>query len=173
MQVRPLEDKDLRWADYVFYQRCVSRNKLPERCDWMKKMDYPFAFTTEASINLADDLSSRGTRALTPSLWVLKHRTKPASPSASNFQNKDRNLMECVKTIQKSGLQVPGGFILGFNNDPPSIFDRLTRFIQESGIVTAMVGLLERSTRNTVVRTPRPREGRLLNESREITWTCQ
>jgi radical SAM superfamily enzyme YgiQ (UPF0313 family) len=53
-------------------------------------------------------------------------------------QNKNRDLMTCVKKIQQAGLQVQAGFIVGFDNDPPSIFERLTHFIQESGIVTAI-----------------------------------
>ena len=57
-------------------------------------------------------------------------------------QNRNRNLISSVKKIQDSGLEVQGGFIVGFDNDPPAIFEKLTNFIQESGIVTAMVGLL-------------------------------
>jgi radical SAM superfamily enzyme YgiQ (UPF0313 family) len=57
-------------------------------------------------------------------------------------QNTNNNLIESVKKIQSFGLQVQGGFILGFDSDKPSIFDDMIAFIQESGIVTAMVGLL-------------------------------
>ena len=70
------------------------------------------------------------------------------SPNAESLEeckkipNKNRDLIASVKTLQKAGLQVQGGFIVGFDHDPPSIFDTLIRFIKESGIVVAMVGLL-------------------------------
>lgn len=58
-------------------------------------------------------------------------------------QNLKRNLLESVKRIQRAGLQVQGGFIVGFDTDESSIFQRQIDFIQKSGIVTAMVGLLQ------------------------------
>jgi radical SAM superfamily enzyme YgiQ (UPF0313 family) len=60
----------------------------------------------------------------------------------NKVQNKGRDLVACVKKIQRSGMQVQAGFILGFDSDKTSVFDGLIRFIQESGVVTAMVGLL-------------------------------
>ena len=61
-------------------------------------------------------------------------------------QNLHRDLVADVKRIQRAGLQVQGGFIVGFDSDTPGIFRRQLRFIQESGIVTAMVGLLNTTT---------------------------
>jgi radical SAM superfamily enzyme YgiQ (UPF0313 family) len=58
-------------------------------------------------------------------------------------QNRRRDLVEDIKRIQRSGMQVQGGFIIGFDSDTPSIFQRQIEFIQKSGIVTAMVGLLQ------------------------------
>ena len=55
----------------------------------------------------------------------------------------NRDLVEDVKRIQRAGLEVQGGFIVGFDNDTPSTFQRLIDFIQKSGIVTAMVGMLQ------------------------------
>jgi radical SAM superfamily enzyme YgiQ (UPF0313 family) len=59
------------------------------------------------------------------------------------IQNKNRDLINDVKILQRAGLQVQGGFIVGFDSDSPSIFQQLIDFIQKSGIVTAMVGLLQ------------------------------
>jgi radical SAM superfamily enzyme YgiQ (UPF0313 family) len=58
-------------------------------------------------------------------------------------QNKNRDLIHDVKTLQRAGLEVQGGFIVGFDSDTSSTFQQLIDFIQKSGIVTAMVGLLQ------------------------------
>jgi radical SAM superfamily enzyme YgiQ (UPF0313 family) len=78
-------------------------------------------------------------------------------------QNRNRDLISSVKKIQGSGLEVQGGFIVGFDNDPPAIFDKLTNFIQESGIVTAMVGLLN-APQGTKLQKRLLSEGRLLKD---------
>ena len=77
--------------------------------------------------------------------------------------NKNRDLIACVKKIQDIGLEVQGGFIVGFDNDPLSIFERQISFIQKSGIVTAMVGLLN-APRGTKLYHRLKKENRLLND---------
>jgi radical SAM superfamily enzyme YgiQ (UPF0313 family) len=79
------------------------------------------------------------------------------------FQNKNRDLIESVKKIQRSGLEVQGGFIVGFDNDQPSIFKRMVTFIQESGIISAMVGLLN-APKGTKLYQRLENEGRLKDE---------
>ena len=81
----------------------------------------------------------------------------------NKIQNRNRDLIQSVKKIQLAGLEVQGGFIVGFDNDPPIIFDKLTKFIQESGIVTAMVGLLN-APQGTKLQKRLLNEGRLLND---------
>ena len=81
----------------------------------------------------------------------------------SKNQNKGRDLVESVKRLQRAGLQVQGGFIVGFDNDPPSIFQQQIDFIQKSGIVTAMVGLLQ-APPGTRLYERMQKEGRLVNE---------
>jgi radical SAM superfamily enzyme YgiQ (UPF0313 family) len=76
-------------------------------------------------------------------------------------QNKNRDLLECVKLMQRAGLQVQGGFIVGFDSDTPSIFQRQIEFIQRSGIVTAMVGLLNAPSGTRLYERMRE-EGRLI-----------
>jgi len=83
---------------------------------------------------------------------------------SGKVQNKNRDLLASVKRIQQAGLQVHGGFIVGFDSDPATIFDLQIRFIQESGIVTAMVGVLS-ALRGTKLYQRLEREGRLLKDS--------
>src|SRR5512133_861557 len=71
--------------------------------------------------------------------------------------------MESVKRLQHAGLQVQGGFIVGFDNDSPSIFEQQIDFIQKSGIVTAMVGLLQAPI-GTRLYDRMQKEDRLVNE---------
>ena len=81
----------------------------------------------------------------------------------SKVQNRNRDLVEDVKRIQRAGLQVQGGFIVGFDHDRPSIFQRQIDFIQKSGIVTAMVGLLQ-APPGTRLYERMKKEGRLRGE---------
>jgi len=80
---------------------------------------------------------------------------------SGKVQNMNRDLLDCVKRIQNSGLQVQAGFIVGFDSDSPAIFERQIRFIQESGIATAMVGMLT-ALSGTKLYQRLVREGRLL-----------
>jgi radical SAM superfamily enzyme YgiQ (UPF0313 family) len=79
----------------------------------------------------------------------------------SKVQNRNRDLIASVKKIQQAGLEVQAGFIVGFDKDPASIFERLIAFIQESGIATAMVGLLN-APHGTKLYHRLNQEGRLL-----------
>jgi radical SAM superfamily enzyme YgiQ (UPF0313 family) len=103
-------------------------------------------FTTEASINLADDpeLMRLMVEAGFDTVFIGIETPDEASlAECSKVQNKNRDLLADVRRIQRTGLQVQGGFIVGFDHDAPSIFQRQIDFIQRSGIVTAMVGLLQ------------------------------
>jgi len=82
----------------------------------------------------------------------------------NKLQNKNRDLVACVKKIQKFGLIVNGGFIMGFDNDTPAIFEKIIEFIQKSGIVSAMVGLLN-APRGTKLYQRLVKENRLLKEA--------
>jgi radical SAM superfamily enzyme YgiQ (UPF0313 family) len=118
---------------------------LPALIEWRKgKKGLPF--NTEVSINLADDpeLMRLMVAAGFNSVFVgIETPHEESLTECKKSQNRRRDLLECVKRIQRAGLQVQGGFIVGFDSDPLSIFQRQVEFIQNSGIVTAMVGLLQ------------------------------
>jgi radical SAM superfamily enzyme YgiQ (UPF0313 family) len=79
-------------------------------------------------------------------------------------QNRGRDLVADVKRLQRAGLEVQGGFIVGFDSDSPSVFQRQVEFIQQSGIVTAMVGLLQ-AIPGTKLHERMSRQGRLLGNT--------
>ena len=118
---------------------------LPALIEWQKgRRRIPFY--TEASINLADDaeLMRLMVEAGFDQVFVGIETPEEASLAECNKrQNRNRDLVADVKRIQRAGLQVQGGFIVGFDSDTPAIFQRQVDFIQKSGIVTAMVGLLQ------------------------------
>jgi radical SAM superfamily enzyme YgiQ (UPF0313 family) len=118
---------------------------LPAIIEWREEKKRPFRFYTEASINLADDeeLMRLMTAAGFDMVFVgIESPSEESLVECNKLPNKDRDLLASVKKIQNYGLQVQGGFIVGFDSDPTSIFKSQIDFIQKSGIVTAMVGVL-------------------------------
>jgi radical SAM superfamily enzyme YgiQ (UPF0313 family) len=137
---------------------------LPAMIDWMEKRNNPFSFVTQASINLSDDdaLMKLMVQAGFDLVFVgIETPHEESLAECDKFQNKNRDLVACVKKIQRFGLEVQAGFIVGFDSDPPSIFEKQIAFIQKSGIVTAMVGLLN-APRGTKLYQRLVNEGRLL-----------
>jgi radical SAM superfamily enzyme YgiQ (UPF0313 family) len=158
------------WRDEVFFvddnfignKKLLKTELLPAVIEWMKAKHYPFKFNTQASINLADDeeLMDLMVQAGFDCVFVGIETPNEESLSECNkIQNKGRDLVACVKKIQRFGMQVQAGFILGFDSDKESVFDNLIHFIQKSGVVTAMVGLLN-APRGTKLYS------RLMNENR-------
>lgn len=124
----------------------LKKEVLPAVIRWMEEHRSPFWFITEASINLADDdeLLQLMQRANFASVFIgIESPDEESLEECNKFHNINRDLIASVKKIQNYGLQVSGGFIVGFDSDTLSIFDRQIDFIQKSGIVTAMVGLLK------------------------------
>ena len=162
------------WRDGVFFvddnfignKRKLKKKILPAIIEWMEREKYPFSFNTEASIDLSDDeeLMQLMVKAGFDSVFVgIETPNEESLAECNKLVNKNRDLVSCVRKIQKFGLQVQGGFIVGFDNDPPSIFKRLIAFIQESGIITAMVGLLN-APRGTKLYQRLVKEDRLLDD---------
>ncbi|MBN1188437.1 MAG: DUF4070 domain-containing protein [Dehalococcoidales bacterium] len=118
---------------------------LPAIIEWQKKKKFPFTLFTEVSINLVDDeeLMNLMTQASFTRVFIGIETPNEASLNeCSKYQNTSRDLVAAVKKIHNQGMEVMAGFIIGFDNDPATIFKTQINFIQKSGIVTAMVGLL-------------------------------
>jgi radical SAM superfamily enzyme YgiQ (UPF0313 family) len=164
---------DLGWRKSIFFvddnfignKKQIKSEILPALIEWRKgKTGLPFS--TEVSINLVDDpeLMNLMTQAGFDTVFVgIETPNEGSLTECSKNQNKGRDLVESVKQLQRAGLQVQGGFIVGFDNDPPSIFQQQIDFIQKSGIVTAMVGLLQAPPGTRLFERMR-KEGRLVNE---------
>lgn len=143
----------LGWRSGVFFvddnfignKRKLKSEILPALIEW-RQGKVGMGFQTEASVNLADDpeLMDLMVKAGFDTVFVgIETPDEKGLSECNKFQNRDRDLVETVKTLQRAGLEVQAGFIVGFDSDTPSIFHRQIEFIQQSGIVTAMVGLLQ------------------------------
>jgi len=143
----------LGWRSEVFFvddnfignKSFLKTDLLPALIAWRKNKAGNI-FCTESSINLADDeplMDLMVDAGFTTVFIGIETPDERCLVECSKVQNGNRDLVEDIKRIQRAGLQVQGGFIVGFDNDQPSIFQRQIDFIQKSGIVTAMVGLLQ------------------------------
>jgi len=131
--------------NFIGNKRALKMELLPALIE-RQKHNGGTPFFTEASINLADDeeLMRLMVEAGFNKVFVGIETPEEASLAECNKrQNQKRNLVADVKHIQRAGMEVQGGFIVGFDSDAPTVFARQIEFIQKSGIVTAMVGLLQ------------------------------
>ena len=139
---------------------------MPELAEWSARNKYPFAFTTEASVNLADDdelLEQMRTAGFRQVFIGIETPVVESLKEAQKGQNTRRDLIDSVRKVQSYGMEVLGGFIVGFDNDPDDIFERQINFIRESAIPVAMVGLLA-AIPDTQLWRRLEREGRLTRE---------
>jgi radical SAM superfamily enzyme YgiQ (UPF0313 family) len=153
--------------NFIGSKKRLKMDILPSLIDWMKKKKHPFNFFTEASINLSDDeeLMELMVKAGFNRVFIgIETPNEESLTECNKCLNKNRDMIACVKKIQDYGLEVQGGFIVGFDNDPPSIFEKQINFIQKSEIVTAMVGLLN-APHGTRLYSRLKRENRLLEDS--------
>jgi len=144
---------NLGWRGGIFFvddnligdKRRLKTELLPALIEWRKNRA-GLSFNTQVSINLADDkeLMQMMVEAGFCTVFIgIETPEEDSLAECSKKQNMHRNLVEDVRRIQQAGLQVQAGFIVGFDSDSPATFQRLADFIQKSGIVTAMIGLLQ------------------------------
>ncbi|MEW5767102.1 MAG: B12-binding domain-containing radical SAM protein [bacterium] len=144
---------------------------LPEVARWQKERNYPFYLYTEASVNLAEmeplmdamveagfNMAFLGIETPNPEALLKTNKSQNTKKGADNY------LLNAVRKIQKKGLEVCAGFILGLDGDREDVFDAQIQFIQEAGIPLAMVGLLT-ALKGTDLYDRLQREGRMLEES--------
>ncbi|MBI4968295.1 MAG: DUF4070 domain-containing protein [Rhodospirillales bacterium] len=162
------------WRDMVFLvddnfigNRKRTQELLEALVVWRRRIGPAMGFFTEASVNLAKSTELCG---LMVEAGFKKVFLGIETPSASSIAEcgKTQNqcdLAEAVLKLQRAGLEVMGGFIIGFDSDPPDIFARQFDFIQKNGVVNAMVGLLTALPQTALYR-------RLVEEGRMLAETC-
>lgn len=153
--------------NFIGNKKEVKSNLLPTLKEWMQSHRYPFVFNVQSSINLSDDkelIQMMVETGFTSTFIGIETPDETSLNACNKLQNKNRDLLQSVKTIQKGGIQVSGGFIVGFDTDTPSVFQRQIDFIQKSGIVSAMVGLLN-APKNTILYEKLETENRITEEA--------
>jgi radical SAM superfamily enzyme YgiQ (UPF0313 family) len=136
---------------------------LPELRRWQEEHQYPFEFTTEASINLADDLELLGLMNAANFIGVFVGIESPDPETLVQMrkkQNTRRNLVESVHRLYASGLYVIAGFIVGFDSEKVSMAQAMIDFIEDAAIPVCMIGLLYALPHTQLTRRL-AREGRL------------
>lgn len=141
------------WRGPVFFvddnligNKRESKELLKALGDWKKKLKFKTSFMTEVSLNVSDDeeLMQYLREAGFNSLFIgLETPSEESLVECGKFQNKNRNIIDSVLTLYRNGFEVSAGFIVGFDSDDTTIFKRQIEFIQKSGVVIAMVGILQ------------------------------
>jgi len=165
---------DAGWTDTIFMvddnfigNKARVKEFLRELIAWEDRRGVRLQFCTEASLNLADDpelLALMGRAGFKKVFVGIETPEEDGLVECAKVQNTNRDMLTAVKTIQKAGLEVMGGFIIGFDSDKPNIFERQIKFIQDAGVVTAMVGLLQ-ALPGTRLFSRLQQEGRILSEA--------
>lgn len=162
------------WREPLFFvddnligdRPAVRHDLLPALIAWQKSHG-PVSLMTQVSINLADDPQLMQIMAKAGFDAVFVGIETPDADSLAECRknhNQHRDLVGDIARLHRAGLEVQGGFILGFDHDTPASFQRMIDFIQHSGVVTAMVGLLQ-SAPGTRLHQRLGNEGRLLGLS--------
>ncbi|MFP4144932.1 MAG: B12-binding domain-containing radical SAM protein [Phycisphaeraceae bacterium] len=163
----------LGWRGRIFFvddnlignKKKLKKELLPALIEWRKDKRH-IHLLTEVSINLADDdeLMRMMTDAGFDTVFVgIETPADEGLHECNKKQNRNRDLAADIRKMHRAGLQVQGGFIIGFDSDTPSIFQRQIDFIQSSGVVTAMVGLLQ-AIPGTTLHSRMQEEGRLIGQ---------
>ena len=149
--------------DNLIGNKKAVRTFMPELQAWLERNDYPFEFTTEASLNLADDDAFLKAMSKANFVGVFVGIESPDTDTlvaTKKKQNTRRSLVESVKKIYAAGIFVTAGFIVGFDSEKNSIADDMIELIEDAAIPVCMVGLLY-ALPNTQLTRRLDKEGRL------------
>jgi radical SAM superfamily enzyme YgiQ (UPF0313 family) len=150
--------------DNLIGNKKALKRLLPALAEWQRKRGYPFQFSTEASINLADDAELLAMLRAANFFAVFIGIESPDTATLISMQKKQntrRGLAESVHKIYRAGIYVLAGFIVGFDTEKASIAGGMIECIEATGIPVSMVGLLT-ALPNTQLTRRLEKEGRLL-----------
>ena len=144
---------DLGWRGPVFLvddnfignKKRVKSELLPALKVWQIEHGYPYHFFTEASINMGEDeelLTAMREAGFNQVFIGIETPDSKGLEEAGKKQNLKANMENSIRTIQRHGMEVMAGFIIGFDSDKEDIFERQIRFIQQNAIPKAMIGFL-------------------------------
>jgi len=153
--------------DNLIGNKRVAKELLKFLKDYQLKHGYQFQFGTEASLDVADDEELLELLHEANFEWVFIGIESPDPESlkeTKKFQNTRQDILSSIRKIYSHGIEVMAGFIIGFDNDTMKTFDKQFRFIMDSGIQTAMIGLLTALPKTPLYKRLR-KEGRLMAEA--------
>ena len=164
----------LGWGNEVFVvdDNFIGNHKLAlaltkELTVWQERNKHPVSFYTEASIDLAEKPELLASMVEANFMYVFLGIETPSAEAlkgSSKFQNLRGDLVTQVKKIRESGLWVLAGFIVGFDSDDETIFERQLQFIDKTAITWAMAGVLQAPPTTPLFDRMR-KEGRLIEDS--------
>jgi radical SAM superfamily enzyme YgiQ (UPF0313 family) len=132
--------------DNFIGNKVEAKKLLRQIIEWQESLSYPLAFTTEASINLADDreLMDLMVKANFRNVFIgIETPRKASLIETRKHQNvHGDSLLEKLTRVRDAGMVVAGGFIVGFDNDDAQIFEEQFEFIQASGVANLSISLL-------------------------------
>ncbi|MCC6869985.1 MAG: B12-binding domain-containing radical SAM protein, partial [Burkholderiales bacterium] len=131
--------------DNLIGHRPAAKALLRELVAWQARHGAAFRFGTEVSINLAQDAELLSLMREAGFVWVfvgIESADPQTLKDTGKTQNTHQDVLTSIRAIYGHGIDVLGGFIVGFDNDTAVTFDVQHRFIVDSGIQAAMVGLL-------------------------------
>lgn len=118
---------------------------LPKMEDWQKKHNWPFEFSIEASINLADDdelLNMMQEVGFSACFVGIETPDEVVLIDVQKKVNLNRSIPESVHKLYSHGVVVNAGYIVGFDREKHSVAEKILDCIEKTYVPVNMVGLL-------------------------------